>query len=52
MKTKGQASNSVVSNQTSSPEDLVYLSGPITEDSIVQVLQQRSTTGQNYVSVI
>ena len=44
------ASNSVSGNQTSlPPDDLVHLTGPITEAALLEVLQQRSATAENYV---
>lgn len=43
-------SNSQSGNTTSlQPDDLVHIGGPITEDAIVSVLQQRSVAGENYV---
>lgn len=50
VKTKAQSSNCVGVDKLSCPEDLVHLAGPITEDGIVRVLQQRSAAGHNYVS--
>ena len=50
VKTRGLPSNSLNGNITSSPpDDLVHLSGPVTEDAIIRVLQQRSMAGENYV---
>ena len=44
------ASNSLNGNTTSlRPDNLVHLSGPITEDAVLGVLQQRSVAGENYV---
>lgn len=44
------ASNSVGGNQTSlPPDDLVHLTGPITEAVLLEVLQQRSAAAENYV---
>jgi len=46
------ASNSQNGNITSLvQEDLVHISGPITEDAVISVLQQRSVTGENYVCI-
>jgi len=53
VKTKGIASNSLNGNTTSAlPDDLVHISGPITEDAVVGVLKQRSVAGENYVSML
>lgn len=50
VKTRGIPSNSVDGNLTNlPPSDLVHLSGPVTEDAITRVLQQRSAVGENYV---
>lgn len=52
VKTKGMVSNSQSGNTTSlQPDDLVHISGPITEDAIVSVLQQRSVAGENYTNL-
>ena len=43
-------SNAVNGNITSlPPSDLVHVSGPITEDAVIGVLQQRNAVGENYV---
>ena len=43
-------SNSRSGNTTSLlPDDLVHISGPVTEDAVVGVLQKRSVAGENYV---
>ena len=53
VKTRGMPSNSVDGNITSlPPDDLVHVTGPITEDAVIKVLQQRSAAGENYVSTI
>ena len=53
VKTKGIPSNALTGSTTSqSLDDLVHVSGPITEDAIIKVLQQRSALGENYVSII
>lgn len=50
VKTKGMVSNSQSGNTTSLLHgDLVHIGGPITEDAIVGVLQQRSVAQENYV---
>lgn len=47
------ASNSLNGNTTSLvPDDLVHIRGPITEDAVVGVLQQRSVAGENYVCML
>ncbi|KAJ7378290.1 Myosin [Desmophyllum pertusum] len=52
VRTRGMASNSLNGNTTSlPPDDLVHLSGPITEDAVIGVLQQRSTAGENYTNL-
>lgn len=53
VKTKGIPSNALTGSTTSqSLDDLVHVTGPITEDAIIKVLQQRSAMGENYVSII
>ncbi len=53
VKTRGLASNSLNGNTTSlPPDDVVHLNGPITEDAVVGMLQQRSAAGENYVCVM
>lgn len=50
VKTNGMASNSVSGNKTSlPPDDLVHLTGPITEAALLGALQQRSAAAENYV---
>lgn len=51
VKTKGIPSNALTGS-TTSLDDLVHVTGPITEDAIIKVLQQRSALGENYVSII
>ena len=47
------ASNSLNGNTTSLlPDDLVHISGAITEDAVVGVLQQRSVAEENYVCML
>ena len=47
------ASNSLNGNTTSLvPDDLVHINGPITEDAVIGVLQQRSVAGENYVCTL
>ncbi|KAK2557261.1 Unconventional myosin-VIIb [Acropora cervicornis] len=49
VKTKGIPSNALTGSTTSqSLDDLVHVTGPITEDAIIKVLQQRSAMGENY----
>lgn len=49
VKTKGIPSNALTGSTTSqSLDDLVHVTGPITEDAIIKVLQQRSALGENY----
>ena len=52
VKTNGMASNSVSGNQTSlPPDDLVHLTGPITEAALLGALQQRSAAAENYTNL-
>lgn len=52
VKTKGIPSNALTGSTTSqSLDDLVHVTGPITEEAIIKVLQQRSALGENYVSI-
>ena len=48
-KTQGAASNTRDGNTTVCPDDLLNLSGPITEDAVLKALEQRFSVGQNYV---
>ena len=50
VKTRGMPSNSLNGNTTSlPPDDLVHISGPITEDTVLGALRERSAAGENYV---
>lgn len=49
VKTSGMPSNALSGSVTSqSFDDLVHATGPITEDAIIRVLQQRSALGENH----